>query len=197
MGGRRLGRFAWAGGRIGTAGAGDGGAIDGQDGADDGAAGTARSLPMHVNSIALIAGKMATMGVGFLAWLVAARLFAPADVGLAAGAVSAMMLCVQIALFGAGAAIITLYPEHQRRPAALIDTAVSIVAVASLAVAVGFLLLATGAFRELGVIGGSPAYTAAFLAMCVFGALGVLLDQISTALRRGDQALARGALSGA
>ncbi|HEU0114226.1 MAG TPA: oligosaccharide flippase family protein, partial [Thermomicrobiales bacterium] len=193
---RRLGRIAWAGGSVAAAGADDGAAIGDLGDVGTMAPPSARSLPMHVNSIALIAGKMATMGVGFLAWLVAARLFAPADVGLAAGAVSAMMLCVQLALFGAGAAIISLYPEHQRRPAALLDTALSFVAIASLAVAVGFLLLATGAFRELGVIGTTPAYTAAFLAMCVFGALGVLLDQISTALRRGDQALTRGALSG-
>lgn len=190
---RRLERRAWGGGRIAAADAAE--PVDARDAGSDGTPPT-RSLPMHLNSIALIAGKMATMGVGFLAWLVAARLFAPADVGLAAGAVSAMMLCVQLALFGVGAAIISLYPEHQRRPAALLDTAVTVVALAALAVAAGFLVLATGAFRELGVIGGTPAYTAAFLAMCVFGALGVLLDQISTALRRGDQALTRGALSG-
>src|SRR5581483_10378449 len=123
MGGRNLRRLAPA---IGMIAPDDGVAADGADRERSAANAEARhaagrSLPMHLNSIALIAGKMATMGVGFLAWLVAARLFAPADVGLAAGAVSAMMLCVQLALFGAGAAIISLYPQHQQRPAALLD----------------------------------------------------------------------------
>jgi O-antigen/teichoic acid export membrane protein len=146
---------------------------------------------MHLNSLALILGKMATMGLGFVVWLVAARLFAPAEVGLASGTVSAMMLCVQLALFGAGAAVITLYPHHQRQPAELLDTAIGVVATASLIAGGCFLLLASGIFRELRVVAERPSYAVAFLAMCTFGALGVLLDQIGTVQRRGDQVLLR------
>src|SRR5215207_7628726 len=148
-----------------------------------------RSLPMHLNSIALILGKMATLGVGFLVWLLAARLLPPADVGLASGAVSAMMLCVQIALFGAGAAVITLFPRHQDRPANLLDTAIGVAAVA-------FLGLASGLFRELRILAAIPGYAIAFIAMCGLGTLGVLFDQIGTALRRGDQVLVRGVVFG-
>ncbi len=151
---------------------------------------------MHLNSIALILGKMATLGVGFLVWLLAARLLPPAEVGLASGAVSAMMLCVQLALFGAGAAVITLFPRHQDRPAALLDTAIGVVGVASLVAAVAFLGLAWGLFRELRVLAVIPGYAIAFLAMCAFGTLGVLFDQIGTALRRGDQVLVRGVVFG-
>ncbi len=157
---------------------------------------TGRVLSMHLNSITLIAGKMATMAVGFLVWLIAARLFAPAEVGLASGAVSAMMLCVQLALFGAGAAVITLFPQYQHRPAELLDTAISLVAVAALVAAGLFLALASGLFRELSVVAAIPSYTVAFLAMCTFGALGVLFDQVGTVMRRGDQVLIRGALFG-
>src|SRR5215207_396021 len=63
-----------------------------------------RTLSMLVNSIALILGKVATMGFGFLSWLLAARLFAPQEVGLASGAVSAMILATQIALLGVSSA---------------------------------------------------------------------------------------------
>src|SRR5215204_3677784 len=86
---------------------------------------TGRSLPMALNSITLILGKMVTMALGFVVWLVAAKLFAPAEVGLASGTVSAMMLCVQLALFGAGAAVISLYPQHLQRPGELLDTAIT------------------------------------------------------------------------
>ncbi|CAA9553981.1 MAG: hypothetical protein AVDCRST_MAG49-1968 [uncultured Thermomicrobiales bacterium] len=153
-----------------------------------------RSLPMHLNSITLILGKMVTMGIGFLVWLIAARLFAPAEVGLASGAVSAMMLCVQLALFGAGAAVITLFPRHQHGPADLLDTTISVVAGASLLAGGLFLALASGVFRELSIVAAKPAYAVAFLAMCAFGTLGVLFDQVGTVLRRGDQVLVRNAL---
>jgi O-antigen/teichoic acid export membrane protein len=154
------------------------------------------ALPMLANSLALIIGKLATMGLGFLAWLLAARLFSQGEVGLASGAVSAMMLCVQLALFGAGAAVITLFPQHRRHPADLVDTATTLVTIASFAAAGAFLLLASGAFRELSVVASDPAYAVVFIVMCVFGTLGVLFDQLSTTLRRGDQALVRGVVSG-
>ncbi len=161
---------------------------------DPGRQGAARTLPMHLNSVALILGKMVTMGIGFLVWLIAARLFAPAEVGLASGAVSAMMLCVQLALFGAGAAVISLFPQHQDRPANLLNTAITVVAAASLVAGGFFLVFASSVFRELNVVAAVPSYTAAFLAMCAFGTLGVLFDQVGTVLRRGDQVLVRNLL---
>lgn len=151
---------------------------------------------MRLNSLALIVGKMATMGLGFLVWLVAARLFAAGDVGLASGAVSAMMLCVQLALFGAGAAVIVLLPVLPHRRSDLLDTAIVFVIAAALAAGGIFLLLAGTFFHELRIVATRPAYAAAFLAMCVFGTLGVLLDQTATVLRRGDQMLLRNALFG-
>jgi O-antigen/teichoic acid export membrane protein len=155
-----------------------------------------KSLPMLANSIALIMGKLFTMGLGFLAWLAAARLFDQAEVGLASGAVSAMMLCVQIALFGAGAAIITLYPRHRSNPERLLNASFTLVTLASLLVSGAFLVIATLFLDQLDVIARRPAYALAFVVMAVSGTLCVLLDQFSTALRRGDQALVRGIATG-
>jgi hypothetical protein len=64
--------------------------------------GKGRPLPMFLNSMSLILAKVFSLGLGFLAWLVAARLFDPTDVGLASAAVAAMMLCVQFSLVGVG-----------------------------------------------------------------------------------------------
>lgn len=155
-----------------------------------------RALPLLANSISLVVGKLFTLGLGFLAWLVAARLFDQADVGLASGAVSAMMLCVQLALFGAGAAIITLLPRLDGDPAELLDTSITVVAIVSLICAGLFLTLATGLFQELGTVASSPAFVLAFLVMTGAGTIGVLLDQISTSFHRGDQVLVRGAVPG-
>ena len=78
---------------------------------------------MAQNSVALILAKVATMGLGFLFWLVAARLFAPSDVGLASGAVSAMMLITQLALFGRGLGGHLALPVAQGRPGRRCSTA--------------------------------------------------------------------------
>jgi O-antigen/teichoic acid export membrane protein len=156
-----------------------------------------RALSMLPNSLALIAAKVATLSLGFLFWLVAARLFPPGQVGLAAGAVAAVLLCTQLGLLGAGAAVISLLPKHARSPSRLLDTALTLVMASGTLVGLAFVGLAAGVFPELGVVGSSATYTLLFAAMSVFGAVGVLLDQVSTSLRRGDEALGRGVLNGA
>ncbi len=159
-------------------------------------AGSRRALSMLPNSLALIASKVASMGLGFLFWILAARLFAPNDVGLASGVVSAVMLCTQFALMGAGAAVIALFPEHASSPRRLLDTGVNFVVISAGLFGFGFVALAAGAFPKLGVVGSSVSYTLLFASMSVFGTLAILLDQVSTTLRRGDEAFGRGMLNG-
>ncbi len=158
--------------------------------------GSGRPLPMFLNSISLILAKVFSLGLGFLAWLVAARLLDAADVGLAAAIVAAMMLCVQLSLIGVGSSIINLFPAQQRAPAALFDTAFSVVGLAALAVGAAFLVLAVTLLRELRIVATDPVFAVVFIVLGVFGALGVLLDQISTVVRRGDEALRRNILAG-
>jgi O-antigen/teichoic acid export membrane protein len=151
-----------------------------------------RHLWMFSNSITLIGSKVAAMGLGFLFWVLAARLFSQEQVGLAAGVVSAMMLCTQLALLGLGNAVIARFPTHQDRPAALLDTAFTLVALTAAAGGCLFLLLASGLFSELDAVSHELSYALLFLAASVFGTVGILLDQVSTTLRRGDHALLRG-----
>jgi O-antigen/teichoic acid export membrane protein len=107
------------------------------------------------------------------------------------------MLCSQLALLGVGSAFITHFPPVQRRPGALLDT--SLIFVAALGVIWGavFLLIAGSAFRQLDVVAAHPLFALIFVTACVAGTLGILLDQVATALRRGDQALTRNGLCAA
>lgn len=161
-----------------------------------GAAARGRRLSLFSNSLALIAAKLAAMGLGFVFWVLAARLFLPKDVGLAAGVVSAMMLCTQLATLGLGSAVISHYPEHKGNPSALLNAACTIVVAAAAACAALFVLFATGVFVQLDAVSSAPGYALLFAGATVFGTLWILLDQISTTLRRGDQALVRGVLFG-
>jgi O-antigen/teichoic acid export membrane protein len=145
------------------------------------------------NGLALIAAKVVTMGLGFVFWVLAARTFTPHEVGLAAGVVSAMMLCTQLALLGLGSAFITHFPRLQWQPAALLNTSLTAVAALGVVCGAAFLLVAGWAFRQLDVAATHPAFALLFVTACVFGTAGILLDQIATALRRGEQALLRNA----
>ncbi len=158
--------------------------------------GKGRPLPMFLNSMSLILAKVFSLGLGFLAWLVAARLFDPTDVGLASATVAAMMLCVQFSLVGVGSSIINLFPARQHAPAPLFDTAISVVGLAAIAAGAVFLILAATILHELRIVATHPAFAVVFVLLGVFGALGVLLDQISTVVRRGDEALRRNILAG-
>jgi O-antigen/teichoic acid export membrane protein len=148
------------------------------------------------SSLGLISGKGVLMVLGFLFWLLAARRFPAREVGLTAGAISSIMFGVQLALLGIGSAFIARYPRRQRRPAELLDTAISIVTVTSLLFAAAFLLLASGVFTQLRVVATMPAYALLFAVMSLVGTLGVLFDQVSMAQGRGDQVLARSVLNG-
>jgi O-antigen/teichoic acid export membrane protein len=152
---------------------------------------TVEDIAPFISSMGLIAGRVVSMGLGFLAWLAAARLFAPADVGLASGVVAAMMLCVQLALVGIGSAVIALLPAHRDDAARLLDPAFTSVTLVALLAAGAFLLIARSVFHELDLVAADPALALAFVGMTLFGSLNVLYDNISIALRRGDQVLAR------
>ena len=149
-----------------------------------------------VSSLGLIAGRMASMGLGFLAWLVAARLFPVAEVGIASGSVAAMMLCVQLAMVGVGSAVIALLPSHSEEPGRLLDPAFTAVAGLAVAASLLFLVIARAIFHELDIVVAVPILAVAFVAMTLFGAVNVLYDNISIALRRGEQVLSRNVVFG-
>jgi O-antigen/teichoic acid export membrane protein len=156
-----------------------------------------QSLSVVANALSVMAGKTLTMAFGFLFWLVAAHEFERPQVGLAAGVVAAMMLCTQFAVGGVGSAVITCYADYRRRPSSLLDTSGTVVVLSALAAAGLFLLAASLGLRHLGIVSAHPLYALAFVLMTVFGTVGILLDQLSIALGRGDQVVVRGAAFGA
>lgn len=148
------------------------------------------------NSLSLIMGRVSSSGLGFITILMTARLYASAEVGVASGVVSAMMLCVQIALVGIGTAVISVYPKYQKKQARVINTGLNIIFPVSLLTALAFLLLSSVIFRELGIVSRSLLYTLLFFCITLFGTVNVYLDHISIVLRRGDQVLMRNVLFG-
>lgn len=155
-----------------------------------------KELPRLANSLALIVGRFASSGLGFLTWLVTARLFSATEVGLASGLVSAMMLLVQFSMLGIGAAYITRYPDHQERPARLLNTSTTIVSSIALLASGAFILLSGWFFKEINVVAVQPVYGLVFLGMVLFGVVNTLMDSFSIAQRRSDHVLTRNVLFG-
>ena len=158
--------------------------------------GAARRQSMFASSLGMMTGRAVSMALGFVFWLLAARLFAPSEVGLAAGAIAAMMLCTQLGALGVGSAFISLYPQYRQRVDTLLSAAITVVGLGSLVAGGLFLLLASAAFGDLDVVAASAAYTGLFLVMCLLGTVNIILDQVSMALGRGGQVLTRNVLFG-
>jgi hypothetical protein len=139
----------------------------------------------------MIAGKAALLGLGFVFWLFAARLFPAAAVGLAGGAVSAIMLCVQVAILGVGAALVIAYPKAEADPAALLDSAITVVTLAAATVGALFLVVAGAAFDELRVVAMVPSFAVLFVVMSVSGTIVLLFDHMSMAQSKGFDVFTR------
>lgn len=146
---------------------------------------------MTGNAFGMVAGRVSAMGLGFVFWLLAAHAASQSDVGFAAAVIAAMMLCTQFAQLGLGSAVITLLPTRMRSPAALLDVTLTMTVAGSAVVAVAFLVIAKAWLPELGQVATVPVWTAAFIAICVFGTLGVVLDQVNVGLQRGTLVIHR------
>jgi O-antigen/teichoic acid export membrane protein len=107
-----------------------------------------------------------------------------------------MMLCTLVSLLGIDAAVIALMPRDRTGAAYLIVRAILLGIVATLVSVGGFLLLSFVAFQNLSVITISPTYTVVFVVLVILSTVGVLLDHVSVALRRGDHVLSRSVVTG-
>ena len=146
------------------------------------------------NAAGLLTGKGAAMSVGFAFWLLAVKSTSAQDVGLAAAAFAAMMLCTQLAILGIGAAFITVAPERDRPPPVLLDGALTIVVTVALVVGAG----------ALGVLSVLPSFDAIlssgfipiFMLQVVLGTLVILFDHVAISLGRGKDVAKRGLAAG-
>ena len=136
------------------------------------------------------------MVLGFAYWLVAARLFPPEVVGIAATAIAGVMLVSQLGVFGIESAIVVRYPDDEDRRDSLLNTAFTLVALAALVVAIISALVALGIDGDLARVMRDTSLFGMYVGMSIVGAVGIVLDQTSMVLRRGDHVVFRNAVNG-
>jgi O-antigen/teichoic acid export membrane protein len=87
--------------------------------------------PLYKNSIFLIFNTIVTSGLGFIFWIVVARFYSEADVGLASATTSAMSLIATLGLAGLNTALIR-YLNKTEKPFDLLNTCLTLSGVLSL-----------------------------------------------------------------
>ncbi|MBT2567554.1 polysaccharide biosynthesis protein [Arthrobacter sp. ISL-85] len=156
------------------------------------AAAVRRHSPLR-SSIGLVIAKGAQTGTGFAFWILAAHATFDREVGLTTAAVSAVMICTQLAVLGTGSAVIVSVGRGEP-PARVLDAAFGIVGVAGTVLALGYLLLETFAAPETTSL--SVLFWLTFVVAAVTGTMCTVLDQALVALGRGGSATLRYTLGG-
>lgn len=151
---------------------------------------------MHANSAALILNVFVSAGLGQLSWLLAARLFSPAEVGVASAIITGTLLCGQLALLGFGSAAISLLVDHRHKPNEFLRTLFTTVALAGVIAGGVYLVVIGTGFREFETFAAEPWHAVVVLLTAGLMPIALLMDQTSIALRRADGVLVRSLAGG-
>jgi O-antigen/teichoic acid export membrane protein len=153
-------------------------------------------MTMLRNSLAFSAGTVIRMSLGFFTWLAAARLYPAAQVGIAATAISAMMLCIEAGLLGVDLALVAIFPSYRRRPTSLLNSAITLAAITACVSSLAFVGLAAAGFHSLHLLVAKPVNIALFVGLTVLGAAWWVMDQAGVSLRHSEHVLVRALVAG-
>lgn len=148
--------------------------------------------PLHRNSLYLMTNSGVMAGLGFIFWLVAARLYPTEDVGLGSALISAAMLLSFIGSLSLGYGLIRFLPTAGDQRQGMINSSLSLAALASLIVCIIFLAglpLWSPAFL---VVRSNPIFVAAFIVFVVAWAFYSIMSNIFVGFRRAEFTLANG-----
>jgi len=140
--------------------------------------------PLYLNGYALMVSAVAMSGLGFVFWVLAARLYAPAVVGASSALVSLMMFLAGIAQFNLRGALIRFVPLAGAGARGLILGAYAASLGASLLCGGGVLLLAGRWLPEAAASFAQPAFAAWFIISVAAQTIFALQDHVLTGLRR-------------
>lgn len=141
-------------------------------------------VPLYRNALYLMTANIVNAFLGFVFWIIVARLYAAEDVGLASAAISGVMLMVSFSHLGLGTGLIRFLPRSSKNANSMINTCFTISTFISILVAVIFIAGLGSWSPNLLFIRQNPVYLAAFVAFAIAATLSILVDATFIAQRR-------------
>lgn len=138
---------------------------------------------LFVNSAFLIANTLAGSAAGFLFWILAARIYEPAEVGLGAAYIGALTLLTNLGEMGLGVALLRFVPTLGSQQSRFINSALVTVAVSTLLISIIFALGTPLWSPELSALRHSAPYFSLFLLTTLVFGLAQLFDKMFIALQ--------------
>ena len=146
--------------------------------------------PLYRNSIFLMANTVVTTGLGFFFWIIIARFYNEADVGLGTAIISAIGLLVSLSKLGFDVGLIRFLSKAEK-PVELINSCLTIPVVVSLLIAVIFVIGVNIWSPALTFIRGNIIFAVAFIFFTAFLTLSSMTDSIFIAKRRAGFVLSK------
>ncbi len=142
------------------------------------------------NAGSLYAATVITSALGFIFWTLAARLFPPHAIGLAATAISAMTVLALIGMFGLNTLLIGELPQRKSK-GGLISAALLTAGAGSLVLGLGFALVAPVLSREFSGLRVTPEILLVFVGGVAVISMTGIFDEATIGLLRGHLQLWR------
>ena len=137
------------------------------------------------NSTHIMATTVVTSLLGYAYWVLAARLYSPHDVGLAAALLSAMSLAALIVYMGVGSTLIQLLPRRKpgREQSLLITAAIATILVGAGIGGIILVAILPSVSAKFDLLRASMAVSATLAVGVVFTSLGTFVDDTTVARR--------------
>lgn len=135
------------------------------------------------NSVFLMLSTLVQAVLGFLFWMLCARLFTPAEIGLGSTLIAGLTLIAYVSLFGFNDALIKYLPHAENR-SSQINSSLILSALTALVVSIGYLLFTTATSPEFVFFKTNNFFVILFILLGIFSAVNLLTDSIFIACRK-------------
>lgn len=134
------------------------------------------------NSIYLMLSTGVMAGFGFIFWIIATRLYTPEQIGYATALISTTVLISSFSLLGFNTALIKYLPQA-KNPNVVINTAMSAVAITTIAVSTIYLLNLNHLATQFQTLTNELTYAFLFIIFIIMVSLNTLTDSVFIAYR--------------
>ena len=148
-------------------------------------------LPLYSNALFLMTASISGAILGFIFWIIAARLYSAEQVGLASATIASMGVVVSLSRLGLDMGLVRFLQQNGEKDISVINTVLTIGLISSVTAALVF-IAGLGAWSPaLVFIRENPAYLIAFFVFCSASTLSVFTDYTCIAGRKAHFATAR------